>query len=45
MKTQNFENSFDILEMFVLTDEEMINVRGGDPEGPTNIPTDPPIKI
>jgi hypothetical protein len=44
MKTQNFELAKDIFNAFELTNEEMINVRGGDPEG-GDIPTPPPTKI
>jgi hypothetical protein len=42
MKTQNFELAKDIFDAFELTNEEMINVRGGDPDG---VPTPPPTKI
>jgi hypothetical protein len=45
MKTKEFETILDIFEMFGLTDEEMIKVRGGDPEGPANIPPPPPVRI
>lgn len=44
MKTQNFELTKDIFDAFELTNEEMINVRGGDP-GTGEIPTYPPTKI
>lgn len=46
MKTLNFEKTKNIFEDFVLTNEEMINVRGGDGEGePTLPPVNPPVKI
>jgi hypothetical protein len=44
MKTQNSENRKDLFEGFELTNEEMINVRGGDP-GVGDYPTPPPTKI
>ncbi|HOW40959.1 MAG TPA: hypothetical protein PL123_10480 [Bacteroidales bacterium] len=44
MKTQNPEQKKDIFEGFELTNEEMINVRGGDP-GAGEYPTPPPTKI
>ena len=44
MKTQNPEQRKDIFEGFELTNEEMINVRGGDP-GPGDYPVPPPTKI
>jgi len=43
MKTQNSETGKNIFEGFELTNEEMINVRGGDPTG--DIPVAPPTKI
>jgi hypothetical protein len=43
MKTQNFELTKDIFSAFELSNEEMINVRGGDPDG--DIPAPPPTKI
>ena len=43
MKTQNLELTKDIFDAFELTNEEMINVRGGD--GDTVFPTPPPVKI
>jgi hypothetical protein len=44
MRTQNFELAKDIFDAFELTNEEMINVRGGDP-GNGDIPATPPTKI
>lgn len=44
MKTLNFELTKGIFDEFALTNDEMINVRGGDIE-PTPRPTPPPIKI
>jgi hypothetical protein len=45
MKSMNFETSFDILAMFVLSNDEMISVRGGSTGEPTPTPPIPPIKI
>ena len=46
MKTQTSELTKDIFNAFVLINEEMINVRGGDGEGePIVRPTPPPILI
>jgi hypothetical protein len=45
MKSMNFETSFDILAMFVLTNDEMICVRGGLTGEPSPTPPIPPIKI
>jgi hypothetical protein len=46
MKTLNFSTSNEIFASFVLTNNEMINVRGGSSEGePTVMPTTPPVKI
>lgn len=42
MKTLNFEKTVDIFTDFVLTNAEMINVRGGD--GDPIVPP-PPVKI
>ena len=44
MKTLNFELTKGIFEEFVLTNDEMINVRGGEID-PTPTPSKPPIKI
>jgi hypothetical protein len=44
MKTQNFELTKDIFDAFELSNEEMINVRGGD-AGSGDIPVPPPTKI
>ena len=44
MKTLNFELTKGMFDEFVLTNDEMINVRGGDIE-PTPMPTLPPVKI
>jgi hypothetical protein len=44
MKTLNFELTKGIFDEFALTNEEMINVRGGEIE-PTPMPMPPPIKI
>jgi hypothetical protein len=44
MKTQNFELTKDIFDAFELSNEEMINVRGGDP-GTGDYPVPPPTKI
>ena len=43
MKNQNSIMSAEIFEQFILSNEEMICVRGGD-DG-SGRPTDPPIKI
>ena len=43
MKTQNSEFTKDIFDAFELTNEEMINVRGGD--GDPVFPCPPPTKI
>jgi hypothetical protein len=47
MKTKNFETSIDSFAVFALTNEEMINVRGGgdDAGGPGNTPVVPPVKL
>jgi hypothetical protein len=45
MKTLNFEKTSSIFENFVLSSEEMINVRGGEVGEPTILPPAPPIKI
>ena len=46
MKTQNPEQKKDIFKGFELTNEEMINVRGGDPgAGSGDFPVPPPTKI
>jgi hypothetical protein len=42
MKTLDFEKTIDVFAEFVLSNEEMINVRGGD--GDLLLPP-PPIKI
>lgn len=44
MKALNFESTKSIFDEFVLTNEEMITVRGGDKD-PNPIPSTPPIKI
>ncbi len=44
MKTLNFETTKGIFDEFVLTNEEMITVRGGELD-PTPSPMPPPIKI
>jgi hypothetical protein len=43
MKTLNFEKTVDIFAEFALSNEEMINVRGGD--GPGDMVPPPPVKI
>lgn len=43
MKTRNFELTRDIFDAFELSNEEMINVRGGD--GDPIWPTPPPVRI
>jgi hypothetical protein len=45
MKLQNFDVKFDIFAMFVLTNDEMITVRGGDDGEPTPTTPPPPIRI
>jgi len=48
MKTLNFEQTRNIFEEYVLSNEEMISVRGGDGDGegePTLPPANPPVKI
>jgi hypothetical protein len=44
MKTLNFVMTKSIFDEFALSNEEMINVRGGGLE-PTPTPTQPPVKI
>ncbi len=44
MKTLNFELTKGMFDEFALTNDEMINVRGGDIE-PTPMPILPPVKI
>lgn len=44
MKTLNFEKTENIFAGFILSNEEMINVRGGDADG-NPIPVPPVIKI
>jgi len=44
MKTLNQELAFDIFNEFALTNEEMINVRGGEAE-PILMPSMPPIRV
>lgn len=43
MKTLNFDLT-SIFDEFALSNDEMINVRGGEIE-PTPLPSNPPIKI
>jgi hypothetical protein len=45
MKTLNFKKTENIFTKFVLTSEEMINVRGGGQGEPIIIPPTPPIRI
>jgi hypothetical protein len=46
MKTLNFEKTSEFFAEFVLSNNEMINVRGGKGEGvPIVLPPVPPIKI
>jgi hypothetical protein len=45
MKTLNFEQTNDIFGRFELSNEEMINVRGGNPGEPVILPTPPIVKI
>lgn len=44
MKTLNQELTFDSFNEFALTNEEMINVRGGDGD-PIILPSLPPIRV
>lgn len=44
MKTLNQDLTKSIFDEFVLSNDEMINVRGGELD-PTPLPTTPPIKI
>jgi hypothetical protein len=44
MKPLNFELTKGIFDEFALTNDEMINVRGGEIE-PTPMPPKPPVKI
>ena len=44
MKTLNFELTKGVFDEFALTNDEMINVRGGEIE-PTPMPSLPPVKI
>ena len=46
MKTLNYEKTEEIFAEFVLSNDEMMKVRGGDPDGdPIILPNPPPIKI
>jgi len=46
MKTLNYEKTKDIFAEFVLSNDELIKVRGGDGEGePIILPSLPPVKI
>jgi len=45
MKTQNFELTKEFFDAFELSNDEMINVRGGDGDGGGVFPTPPPTKI
>jgi len=46
MKTLNYEKTEDIFAEFVLSNDEMIKVRGGDGGlEPTILPSLPPVKI
>ena len=45
MKTQNFDTSIDVLEIFALSNDEMITVRGGNDGEPTPTTPPPPIRI
>ena len=46
MKTLNYEKTENIFAEFVLSNDEMIKVRGGDGEGePIILPNPPPVKI
>lgn len=44
MKTLNFEKTNNIFTGFALSNEEMINVRGGEGD-PIVLPNIPPVKI
>jgi hypothetical protein len=44
MKTLNLELAPDIFNEFALTNEEMINVRGGEGD-PIVLPSTPPIRV
>jgi hypothetical protein len=44
MKTLNFDLTSDIFNEFILSNEEMICVRGGDIE-PVTLPSLPPVRI
>ena len=44
MKTLKLELALDIYNEFALTNEEMINVRGGEGE-PIALPSIPPIRV
>jgi hypothetical protein len=44
MKTEKFETSFENLTDYLLSDEEMITVRGGN-EGDPVVPIGPPIRV
>jgi hypothetical protein len=45
MKNLNSNSASDIFGMFVLTNEEMICVRGGEDETNKNTPPPPPINL
>jgi|WetSurMetagenome_2_1015567.scaffolds.fasta_scaffold836893_2 hypothetical protein len=46
MKTQTSKFEKDIFNVFVLLNEEMINVRGGDGDGePIVLPNPPPVVL
>ena len=44
MKTLNFELTSEIFKEFILLNEEMIHVRGGDLD-PITLPSAPPVRI
>jgi hypothetical protein len=45
METLNLKSANDIITMYILSDEEMISIRGGEGETGSDHPYDPPVKI
>jgi hypothetical protein len=44
MKTQNLQETKNIFDVYLLSNEEMIKVRGGDGD-PGQLPPAPPVRI
>jgi hypothetical protein len=45
METQNLKVENDIITLFVLSDEEMISIRGGESDSALLRPSSPPIQL